>query len=77
MAFEWALASAAVALEINGGEIHQARIVVGGVATEPWRLRHVEEALIGRQINADAIRAAAARAAMVLNPAGRTFSRVN
>jgi xanthine dehydrogenase YagS FAD-binding subunit len=75
-AFEWALASAAVALETEGGEIHQARVVVGGVATKPWRLRHVEAALTGRQINADALRAAAARAADGVQPCGQNLFKV-
>jgi xanthine dehydrogenase YagS FAD-binding subunit len=46
--FEFALASAAVALDISAGTIHTARVAVGGVATVPWRLPAVERALQGR-----------------------------
>lgn len=46
--FEFALASAAVALDIQQGTIRAARVAVGGVATMPWRLPAVEQALRGR-----------------------------
>jgi xanthine dehydrogenase YagS FAD-binding subunit len=46
--YEFALASAAVALDIEDGAIRQARMALGGVATVPWRARAAEEALIGR-----------------------------
>ncbi|MBV8457834.1 MAG: FAD binding domain-containing protein, partial [Acetobacteraceae bacterium] len=49
--FEWALASAAAAVEITGGKIRQARIAAGGVATRPWRLRHVERILVGNPLD--------------------------
>ena len=61
--FEFALASAAVALDITGGIIRTARVAVGGVATVPWRLPAVEQALQGRApgdaLFADASRLAA------------------
>lgn len=46
--YEFALASSAVALDIDGGTVRQARIALGGVATVPWRAREAEQALIGR-----------------------------
>ncbi len=46
--YEFAVASAAVALDIDRGIVRQARIAVGGVATRPWRLRDCEAALAGR-----------------------------
>src|SRR5206468_11501272 len=46
--YEFALTSAAVALDINGGIIRTARVAAGGVGTVPWRLPAVERALIGR-----------------------------
>lgn len=46
--YEFALASAAVALDLDGGTIRQGRIALGGVATVPWRAREAERALIGR-----------------------------
>lgn len=45
--YEFALTSAAVALDISGGTVRSARVAVGGVGTVPWRLPAVEEALIG------------------------------
>jgi xanthine dehydrogenase YagS FAD-binding subunit len=46
--YEFALASAAVALDIRDGVISSARVAAGGVATVPWRLPAVEDALRGR-----------------------------
>jgi xanthine dehydrogenase YagS FAD-binding subunit len=45
--YEFALCSAAVALDIQGSRIVDARVAVGGVATLPWRLSAVEAALRG------------------------------
>jgi xanthine dehydrogenase YagS FAD-binding subunit len=61
--FDFAMASAAVALNTAAGTITAARVAVGGVATVPWRLPAVEEALLGRLPGADLWRAAAAHAA--------------
>lgn len=61
--YEFALASAAVALDIGADTIRSARVAVGGVATVPWRLPAVEAALRGRPPNADVFRSAAALAA--------------
>jgi xanthine dehydrogenase YagS FAD-binding subunit len=49
--YEFALASAAVALDIDGGTVRQARIALGGVATVPWRAREAEAALKGKVID--------------------------
>lgn len=57
-AFDFALVSAAVALDVEGGHIREARIAAGGVATVPWRLRDVEARLQGREVTASAIAAA-------------------
>jgi len=47
--FEFAVVSAAVALDVADGRIRTARIAAGGVGTKPWRLRTCEAALIGAQ----------------------------
>lgn len=47
--YEFALVSAAAALEIEDGVIRQARLAVGGVGTRPWRLRDCEAALVGKR----------------------------
>jgi xanthine dehydrogenase YagS FAD-binding subunit len=61
--FEFALASAAVALEIQDGTITAARVALGGVATKPWRSAAAEKALVGAK-PAEHAYAAAASAAM-------------
>jgi xanthine dehydrogenase YagS FAD-binding subunit len=60
--FEFAVVSAAVALEIDGGRIRQARVALGGVGTKPWRLPRVEAALAGNSLDLPALRSAAALA---------------
>lgn len=40
--FEFALAAAAVALDVEDGFVRDARVALGGVATVPWRAREVE-----------------------------------
>ncbi|SOJ55249.1 Putative xanthine dehydrogenase YagS FAD-binding subunit [Mycobacterium simulans] len=61
--YQFALASAAVALDIAAGVIRGARVAVGGVATVPWRLPAVETALRGLPATADVFRRVAALAA--------------
>lgn len=60
--FEWALASAAVALDMEGGIVRDARVAVAGVATTPWRLPAVETALRGKRLTAAVAREAGALA---------------
>jgi xanthine dehydrogenase YagS FAD-binding subunit len=45
--YEFALVSAAVGLDLDGGRIREARVALGGVAPRPWRLRTAESALRG------------------------------
>jgi xanthine dehydrogenase YagS FAD-binding subunit len=64
--YEFALSSAAVALNISdiaAGTITAARVAVGGVGTVPWRLPAVEQALVGRPPSAELWKTAAAHAA--------------
>jgi len=60
--YEFALCSAAVALDVRDGVIADARVAVGGVATVPWRLPAVEEALRGAPVSQASFEAAAALA---------------
>ncbi len=46
--YEFALTSAAVALELDGEIIKLARIALGGVATKPWRAWDAEQSLVGK-----------------------------
>jgi xanthine dehydrogenase YagS FAD-binding subunit len=45
--YEFALASAAVAMEVRDGVIQAARVALGGVATKPWRALQAEQLLLG------------------------------
>jgi len=60
--YEFALVSAAAALDIRGDIIREARLAVGGVGTRPWRLRRCEAALIGKAPQRPTFEAAAQRA---------------
>jgi xanthine dehydrogenase YagS FAD-binding subunit len=48
--YAFALASAAVALILDGETVQDARIALGGVATVPWRARDAEQSLIGQTL---------------------------
>ncbi|MFI6303098.1 FAD binding domain-containing protein [Amycolatopsis thailandensis] len=60
--YEFALCSAAVALHVEDSRIVDARVAAGGVATVPWRLPAVEEALRGVPTTVAAFEEAAALA---------------
>src|SRR6476620_2860534 len=57
--YEFALASAAVVLEIAKGSVTSARIALVGVCTKPWRSPEAESALVGQPANASNFRKAA------------------
>jgi xanthine dehydrogenase YagS FAD-binding subunit len=57
--YEFALASAAVMLDINGSTIQQSRIALGGVGTKPWRSVAAEKILHGAHPDKEAFRRAA------------------
>jgi xanthine dehydrogenase YagS FAD-binding subunit len=66
--YEFALASAAVALDVHGGVVRDARIAVGGVGTRPWRLQAVEKALRGKPATEDSYLEAAKLAVVDAQP---------
>ncbi len=57
--YEFALASAAVVINVEGGRIARARIALGGVGTKPWRSTEAEEVLAGQRVGERAFRRAA------------------
>jgi xanthine dehydrogenase YagS FAD-binding subunit len=72
--YEFALCSAAVALDIQDSRVVDARVAVGGVATRPWRLTAVEDALRGTPATEPSFEAAAAVAAEQARPlSGNSF----
>jgi xanthine dehydrogenase YagS FAD-binding subunit len=62
-AFDWPLASTAVALRVEGGVVREARIMLGAVAAVPLRSAAAEQALLGRRLD-DATAEASANAAV-------------
>ena len=62
--FDWPLVSVAVSLRVEGGVVTEARVVLGQVATIPWRSISAEKALVGKPVS-DATAEAAGRAAVV------------
>lgn len=57
--YEFAIASAAVALDLDGDRVRQARVGLGGMAYRPWRSHEAEAMLTGRAFTPDLARAAA------------------
>src|SRR6476661_6706894 len=57
--YEFALASAAIVINVTRGSISYVRIALGGVGTKPWRSPEAEAALTGKAANAANFRAAA------------------
>ncbi|WP_405469821.1 FAD binding domain-containing protein [Streptomyces canus] len=60
--YEFALTSAAVALQVRGGVIREAKVAAGGVGTVPWKLTAVERHLLGERPSESLWTAAAAKA---------------
>jgi xanthine dehydrogenase YagS FAD-binding subunit len=57
--YEFALASAAVVMKVDGGNVSYIRISLGGVGTKPWRSPEAEAVLAGQPANAESFRHAA------------------
>ena len=70
--YEFALASAAIALDVQDGTVRDARVALGGVATVPWRAREAEGLLKGQRVD-DELAQRVAEAAM----AGATARKHN
>lgn len=59
VSYEFALVSAAVALQVEDGVIREARVGLGGVASKPWRATAAEDVLRGRPTAVSTYREAA------------------
>jgi xanthine dehydrogenase YagS FAD-binding subunit len=46
--YEFALASVAAAVRIEGGTVAEVRLALGGVGTKPWRARRAEASMLGQ-----------------------------
>lgn len=64
----WSIVAVAAAVRVSGGRITAARVGLTNMAATPVRARAVEEALVGQEATADAITAAATRAAEGADP---------
>ncbi len=74
--YAFALASAAVALDIRDGIIRDARVALGGVATKPWRSQAAESALVGKTAGSAAYHAAAMAALEGAVPRARNAFKI-
>jgi xanthine dehydrogenase YagS FAD-binding subunit len=74
--YEFALTSAAVALDLRGRMIQDVRVAVGGVGTRPWRLPQVEAALRGTPATRESFEEAAKLAAEGARPLARNAFKV-
>jgi xanthine dehydrogenase YagS FAD-binding subunit len=74
--YDFALAAAAVALEVESGRVRQARIALGGVASRPWRAREAEKVLAGAPAQGAAFRAAAESALRGAQPRAHNAFKV-
>jgi carbon-monoxide dehydrogenase medium subunit len=68
VAHQWPIVAVAAAVRVEGGTIAEARVGLTNMGSTPLRARGVEEALTGQPATADAVRAAAERAAEGTNP---------
>jgi xanthine dehydrogenase YagS FAD-binding subunit len=60
--YEFAISSAAVALELEGEVVRQVRVGLGGMAYKPWRSPEAEQALGGRPLTESNMASAATAA---------------
>ena len=75
--YEFALASAAVVLDLDGDTIRAARLGLGGVATKPWRAIDAEHFLTGQPASDDTFRARLRSRWLELSAVNTTTSRSN
>jgi len=66
--YEFALASAAVVMDVADGKVTYIRVALGGVGTKPWRSREAEETLSGKAANSNNFRMAAEAALRIAKP---------
>jgi xanthine dehydrogenase YagS FAD-binding subunit len=67
-AWSFALVSVAARLTLEGDTVREARVVLGGVASTPWRAREAEAALIGQTMTSELASRAATLAAQGATP---------
>lgn len=74
--YEFSLASAAVALDLDGNTIRQSRVALGGVSAVPWRSREAEQKLNRRKLDEVTLNEAAEAAFAQSRPREHNFFKV-
>ena len=74
--FDWPLVETCVALELSGGAIQKARVVLGHVAQVPWRSKEAEAVLTGGKPSPELFAKAAAAAVAGAKPLSKNAYKV-
>jgi xanthine dehydrogenase YagS FAD-binding subunit len=74
--YAFAIVAVAAALELAGGRIRKARVVLGGVAHKPWRSAEAEAGLAGRTPSEESFRRAAEAALKDAKPLAHNAYKV-
>jgi xanthine dehydrogenase YagS FAD-binding subunit len=74
--YAFALVAVAAALELDGNNVRQARVVLGGVAHKPWRSQEAEAALSGKPASEESFRRAAEAALAGAKPLAHNAYKV-
>jgi xanthine dehydrogenase YagS FAD-binding subunit len=69
--FDWPLADAAVAMQLQGGKCRRARVILGAAAPVPWRAKHAEAELENHAITVQTANRAAKAATQGATPLSR------
>lgn len=75
-ALDWPLATASVALKMDGGKVTAARVVLGHVAPTPWRSHAAEQALEGKSLDESSAAAAGEAAVRGAKPLSQNAYKV-
>lgn len=74
--YDFALASVALSVTLDGNVVQSARLVLGGVAPIPWRSTAAEKALVGKKLDESSGRAAAEEALRGAEPLGQNAYKI-
>ena len=75
--YAYAVVSAAVALDMDGGTVRDARVALGGVATTPWRSLAAEAALKGVTLTDETVLKAGQAAFAEAQPRGENAFKID
>lgn len=76
-ALDWPLATASVALTMDGNKVKSAQVVLGHVATTPWNAAEAGKMLAGKSIDADVAAKAADAALASAKPLSQNIYKVH